>query len=100
MPRARRCDLMAVVRTRPRIRPGRGGEAYATFIWKPSPADAMRQADPRIATRSERVIRQRGVGSVCEATALGGRRAGARLVVTRIVSADRYATARRLDLGG
>jgi cobalt-precorrin 5A hydrolase len=55
--------------------------------------DAMRQADARIATRSERVIRQRGVGSVCEATALAAAGVSARLVVTRTVSADRAATA-------
>jgi cobalt-precorrin 5A hydrolase len=55
--------------------------------------DAMRQADARIATRSERVIRQRGVGSVCEATALAAAGISARLVVPRIVSADRTATA-------
>jgi cobalt-precorrin 5A hydrolase len=56
-------------------------------------ADAMRQADLRIATRSERVIRQRGVGSVCEAAALAAAGVSARLVVTRLVSADRTATA-------
>lgn len=56
-------------------------------------ADAMRQADSRIATRSERVIRQRGVGSVCEATALAAAGIGARLVMSRIVSADHAATA-------
>jgi cobalt-precorrin 5A hydrolase len=56
-------------------------------------ADAMRHADLRIATRSERVIRQRGVGSVCEATALAAAGPNARLVVTRIVSADHTATA-------
>ena len=56
-------------------------------------ADAMREADARIATRSERVLRQRGVGSVCEATALAAAGVSARLVVTRIVSADRTATA-------
>jgi cobalt-precorrin 5A hydrolase len=55
--------------------------------------DAMRQADVRIATRSERVVRQRGVGSVCEATALAAAGASARLVVPRMVSADRTATA-------
>lgn len=57
------------------------------------PADAMRRADPGLATRSELVKQQRGVGSVCEATALAAAGAGARLVVTRIISADRYATA-------
>ena len=56
-------------------------------------ADAMRQADARIATRSERVAGKRGVGSVCEATALAAAGPSARLVVTRMVSADRTATA-------
>jgi cobalt-precorrin 5A hydrolase len=56
-------------------------------------ADAMCEADARITTRSERVIRQRGVGSVCEATALAAAGASARLVVTRMVSTDRTATA-------
>jgi cobalt-precorrin 5A hydrolase len=56
-------------------------------------ADAMRQADVRIATRSERVVRQRGVGSVCEATALAAAGVSARLVVPRMVSTDRTATA-------
>ena len=56
-------------------------------------ADAMREADARITTRSERVMRQRGVGSVCEATALAAAGVSARLVVTRLVSTDRTATA-------
>jgi cobalt-precorrin 5A hydrolase len=56
-------------------------------------ADAMRQADARVATRSERVEKHRGVGSVCEATALAAAGEGARLVVARMVSADRHATA-------
>jgi cobalt-precorrin 5A hydrolase len=56
-------------------------------------ADAMRQADARVATRSERVEKHRGVGSVCEAAALAAAGTGARLVVTRMVSADRHATA-------
>jgi cobalt-precorrin 5A hydrolase len=56
-------------------------------------AEAMRQTNARIATRSERVLRQRGVGSVCEATALAAAGTSARLLVTRMVSADRTATA-------
>jgi cobalt-precorrin 5A hydrolase len=56
-------------------------------------ADAMRQADARVATRSEQVEKHRGVGCVCEAAALAAAGAGARLVVTRMVSADRHATA-------
>jgi cobalt-precorrin 5A hydrolase len=56
-------------------------------------AEALREADARVATRSERVFRQRGVGSVCEAAALAAAGAGARLVVTRQVSSDRNATA-------
>ena len=56
-------------------------------------ADAMREADARAATRSKRVEKYRDVGSVCEAAALAAAGAGARLVVTRMVSADRHATA-------
>jgi cobalt-precorrin 5A hydrolase len=56
-------------------------------------AEALREADARVATRSERVLKQRGVGSVCEAAALAAASAGARLVVTRQVSTDRNATA-------
>jgi cobalt-precorrin 5A hydrolase len=55
--------------------------------------EAMREADARTTTRSERVIRQRGVGSVCEATALAAAGISGRLIVTRLVSADRSATA-------
>jgi cobalt-precorrin 5A hydrolase len=54
---------------------------------------AMRAADARVATRSEQVNKHRGVGSVCEAAALAAAGVGARLLVTRIVSADRRATA-------
>jgi cobalt-precorrin 5A hydrolase len=56
-------------------------------------AAALRAADARVATHSAQVKKHRGVGSVCEAAALAAAGAGARLVVTRIVSADRYATA-------
>ena len=56
-------------------------------------ADAMRRADAQVATRSEQVEKHRGVGSVCEAAALAAAGTGARLVVTRMVSTDRHATA-------
>jgi len=56
-------------------------------------AAALRAADARVATRSAQAKKHRGVGSVCEAAALAAAGAGARLVVTRIVSADRRATA-------
>ena len=56
-------------------------------------AEALRAVDSRVTTRSERVFKQRGVGSVCEAAALAAAGAGARLVVTRHVSTDRTATA-------
>ena len=56
-------------------------------------ADAMREADARVMTRSERAKTRRNVGSVCEAAALAVAGADARLIVTRIVSADRHATA-------
>jgi cobalt-precorrin 5A hydrolase len=55
--------------------------------------EAMRQADAHIVTRSERVVSKRGVGSVCEATALAAAGPDAQLVVTRMVSTDRTATA-------
>jgi cobalt-precorrin 5A hydrolase len=55
--------------------------------------EALRAADARVTTHSERVFRQRGVGSVCEAAALAVAGIDARLVVTRQVSADRNATA-------
>jgi cobalt-precorrin 5A hydrolase len=60
---------------------------------KPVAAEALRAADARVTTRSERVLRQRGVGSVCEAAALAIAGSDARLVVTRQVSTDRNATA-------
>ena len=44
-------------------------------------ADAMAQADARVATRSEQIEKHRGVGSVCEATALAAAGPGARLCV-------------------
>lgn len=56
-------------------------------------ADAMRHADAQVLTRSEQVEKHRGVGSVCEAAALAAAGAGARLIVTRVVSSDRHATA-------
>jgi len=56
-------------------------------------AGSMRAADARATTRSAQVTKHRGVGSVCEAAALAAAGAGARLVVTRIVSADRHAAA-------
>jgi cobalt-precorrin 5A hydrolase len=56
-------------------------------------APAMRAADAHVATRSAQVKRHRGVGSVCEAAALAAAGAGAKLIVSRIVSADRHATA-------
>ena len=56
-------------------------------------AEALRAVDSRVTTRSERVFKQRGVGSVCEAAALAIAGTDARLVVTRQVSADRNATA-------
>jgi cobalt-precorrin 5A hydrolase len=56
-------------------------------------AEAMRAADAHIATRSPSIERHRGVGSVCEAAALAAAGARARLVVSRMISADRTATA-------
>jgi cobalt-precorrin 5A hydrolase len=56
-------------------------------------AGAMREADRHAATRSAQAARHRGVGSVCEAAALAAAGAGAQLIVGRMVSADRHATA-------
>jgi cobalt-precorrin 5A hydrolase len=56
-------------------------------------ADAMHEADARVITRSEQAKTHRGVGSVCEAAALAVAGADGRLIVTRIISADRRATA-------
>jgi len=56
-------------------------------------ADAMLRADRDIATRSATIEQHRGVGSVCEAAAMAAAGEGARLVVTRLISTDRTATA-------
>jgi cobalt-precorrin 5A hydrolase len=56
-------------------------------------AEAMRQAGTRVTTRSALVLEKRGVGSVSEAAALAAAGPGARLIVTRMVSADHTATA-------
>jgi cobalt-precorrin 5A hydrolase len=56
-------------------------------------AEAIRASDPKVSTRSTPSLRHRGVGSVCEAVALAGAGSGARLVVARVISTDRTATA-------
>jgi cobalt-precorrin 5A hydrolase len=56
-------------------------------------AEAMLRASARITTHSAQIEKHRGVGSVCEAAALAAAGAGARLVVSRLISADRTATA-------
>jgi cobalt-precorrin 5A hydrolase len=85
--------LLAVVEDKA-AHPGLLAVARASqFAVETVTTDAMRRADARIATRSERVVGKRGVGSVCEATALAAAGVSARLVVTRIVSTDRTATA-------
>ncbi|KIZ33877.1 MULTISPECIES: cobalamin biosynthesis protein [Rhodopseudomonas] len=60
---------------------------------EPVTAAAMQSAAADGATRSPTIQRHRGVGSVCEAAALAAAGAGARLVVARLVSEDRTATA-------
>jgi cobalt-precorrin 5A hydrolase len=55
--------------------------------------DALQRADVDVTTRSPQIERRRGVGSVCEAAALAAAGAGASLVVSRLISADRHATA-------
>ncbi|HEY0328009.1 MAG TPA: cobalamin biosynthesis protein [Rhodopseudomonas sp.] len=66
--------------------------AAALPIRRVTAAD-LRRADADIATRSATIQRHRGVGSVCEAAALAAAGPGARLIVPRLVSADRTATA-------
>jgi cobalt-precorrin 5A hydrolase len=56
-------------------------------------AEAIRASDPKVFTRSAASLQHRGVGSVCEAVALAGAGSGARLVVARVISTDRTATA-------
>jgi cobalt-precorrin 5A hydrolase len=56
-------------------------------------AEAMRRVNALVATHSPTIEKHRGVGSVCEAAALAAAGAGARLVVSRLISADRTATA-------
>jgi cobalt-precorrin 5A hydrolase len=74
--------------------PGLLAAAQATHLSiKSVAAETLRAADARVTTRSEQVLRQRGVGSVCEAAALAVAGIDARLIVTRQVSADHSATA-------
>jgi cobalt-precorrin 5A hydrolase len=74
--------------------PGLLAAAHADHLSiKSVTAETLRAADARVTTRSERVLRQRGVGSVCEAAALAVAGIDARLIVTRQVSADHSATA-------
>lgn len=54
---------------------------------------SLRQASARITTHSARVAGARGVGSVCEAAALAAAGPNARLIVSRMLSRDRQATA-------
>jgi cobalt-precorrin 5A hydrolase len=56
-------------------------------------AEAMRRADDSIATHSAQIENRRGVGCVCEAAALAAAGGGARLIVSRLISSDRTATA-------
>ncbi|WP_443025747.1 cobalamin biosynthesis protein [Sphingomonas sp. PB1R3] len=54
------------------------------------PATALNGIDTP--TRSDPSLIHRGVGSVAEAVALAAAGAGARIIVTRVISADRMAT--------
>jgi cobalt-precorrin 5A hydrolase len=56
-------------------------------------AEEILRADANIATRSITIEQHRGVGSVCEAAALAAAGEGAQIVVTRLISTDRTATA-------
>ena len=53
----------------------------------------LQQAASRIVTHSQQVVHARGVGSVCEAAALAAAGPTARLIVSRLLSRDRQATA-------
>jgi cobalt-precorrin 5A hydrolase len=53
----------------------------------------MLRANALVATHSPQIEKHRGVGSVCEAAALAAAGIGARLIVSRLISADRTATA-------
>lgn len=53
----------------------------------------LRDAGARATTRSAVSLAHRGVGSVCEAAALAAAGRDAKLLVRRVVSADRHATA-------
>lgn len=59
----------------------------------PIDAAALDQAAARITTSSAVVAHHRGVGSVCEAAALAAAGPTARLIVSRLISQDRLATA-------
>ncbi|QDL96946.1 cobalamin biosynthesis protein [Rhodopseudomonas palustris] len=59
----------------------------------PIDATALEQATARITTSSAVVAHHRGVGSVCEAAALAAAGPTARLIVSRLISQDRLATA-------
>jgi cobalt-precorrin 5A hydrolase len=59
----------------------------------PVDAAALDQAAARITTSSPVVAQHRGVGSVCEAAALAAAGPTARLIVSRLISQDRLATA-------
>jgi len=59
----------------------------------PIDATALDQAAARVITTSDVVAHHRGVGSVCEAAALAAAGPTARLIVSRLISQDRLATA-------
>ncbi|WP_336486289.1 cobalamin biosynthesis protein [Methylobacterium nigriterrae] len=64
-------------------------EAAAAFGLAPLPLapEALAAADADVPTRSARVERLRGIGSLAEAAALAAAGAGARLILPRIASA-------------
>ncbi|ACF00889.1 putative CobE protein [Rhodopseudomonas palustris TIE-1] len=67
--------------------------AMTTLPVLPIDAAALDQAAARITTSSAVVAHHRGVGSVCEAAALAAAGPTARLIVSRLISQDRLATA-------
>ncbi|MCG6203354.1 cobalamin biosynthesis protein [Rhodopseudomonas sp. HC1] len=88
-----RPTLLAVPADKSTYQPLIAAAAHAALPCVAIDEPALRQASTHVATHSPRVISARGVGSVCEAAALAAAGPTARLVVSRLLSRDRQATA-------
>jgi cobalt-precorrin 5A hydrolase len=71
----------------------RGAATTTALPILPIETAALERAAARITTSSAVVAHHRGVGSVCEAAALAAAGPTARLIVSRLISQDRLATA-------